>query len=677
MTNHRTTNLRTRPRARRGGFTLLEITVALVAILVVALGLATIFDSVGKTVAAGRRVGRLNQYAALLEQQLRSDFARMTRDGVLVVRQQFADVDGNRTFTPAGDRVQVWENDERPRPRRVDEVLFFARGDFESIRSSVPAADAWAARAQEAAIYYGHGMETLDTGSASIPPKVNDMNNVAGTAANVPVLGRAIADNPQRYGRDWSLVRRAVLLVPPGAAPERLPLLSGSVYDANVGSPAGQSLLRDKEMQVAGRPASPVFSRALSRAFLGGSANWPSPGTQPVFALNEQFWRADAMTLGSNYLQVTNATNAFAPVPVVASGLVDIATTSLGEISEQVQGFAFVDTTLGAEGRLPGNYLQSPSAPRPSRTLSPTVATGTWPQRPAPASAFESVDFVHAWMDDLMPTRNIDEASQFGIDEGPLANPDTRGVRIRTARQAPDLARLLRSEPANAAEARQLAQLQIDANTLTASNLVVGCTEFAVDWSFGQTKRGATLPLLDGGPPLGRPDGVLLWYGPANYGSGTNPPPVWAATAGFYRRPAITALNGAADLSLATGSVQRTIVRNDGTTPINNEANAQRFISERVIYGWSPMDAVTLPSGQPAPGPLPLSVTSYFGFVDPTFDPDLDGTPGLDGPTDARDRVQPWPWPTLVRVRVTIADPVEPQFEGTFEFVFEVPTPVQ
>jgi prepilin-type N-terminal cleavage/methylation domain-containing protein len=52
------------------GFTLLETLVAIAAVVVVAAGLAAVFDSIGKTVAAGRRVSRVNEYGRLLEQQL-------------------------------------------------------------------------------------------------------------------------------------------------------------------------------------------------------------------------------------------------------------------------------------------------------------------------------------------------------------------------------------------------------------------------------------------------------------------------------------------------------------------------------------------------------------------------------------------------------------------------------
>src|SRR5262252_2906544 len=79
------------PGRSRRGFTLMEIVVAVGAVALVAVGLASIFDTVGKTVTGGKRASNLNTYAGLLEAQLRADFAAMTRDGFLVIRQQWVD----------------------------------------------------------------------------------------------------------------------------------------------------------------------------------------------------------------------------------------------------------------------------------------------------------------------------------------------------------------------------------------------------------------------------------------------------------------------------------------------------------------------------------------------------------------------------------------------------------
>lgn len=115
-------------RRNRRGFTLVEVLVAVGAVALVAVGMAAIFDSVGKTVTGGRRVSALTAYATILEQQMRRDFDAMTRDGFLVIRQQYTN-DGTRQL-----RVPAHADDLAPRVRRIDEVVFFAQGDYSTAR---------------------------------------------------------------------------------------------------------------------------------------------------------------------------------------------------------------------------------------------------------------------------------------------------------------------------------------------------------------------------------------------------------------------------------------------------------------------------------------------------------------------------------------------------------------
>jgi prepilin-type N-terminal cleavage/methylation domain-containing protein len=704
---------RSTANASRRGFTLIEISVALAAVLIVAVGLAAIFDSIGKTVATGRRVSRLNQYARMLENQLRSDFGKMSRDGFLVIRQQFADADGTRDFVAADDRVQVFADDERARPRRVDEIMFFARGgggDFESQRQPLPGLENWRARSNEAAIYYGHGMIRPGSEATDSPPKINDANNFTGLPANVPVLGRAVANNPNRYAKDWILLRKATLLVQPEVT--RTPLgggITGQVYDANPLLAPGIALLADKECQIAGRPAMSTIFRSVNRTLV--PSGWePLP---PIFELDRQWWRTTGVgSLGDNYEDPGALNNArFPRAPTLASGLVDIATISLADVRSWVQGFANVQYDYSAIPRtrlavvsqpslLPSDYFDGlPPGPFPIAPPIPgtqvawtdvSPGVGPWtPSRPT-ATNFESIDYIHAWMDDAMPTRSID-ASTMGAPNSEIdasltaANlapePDntgvaTRGTRIRCEVQPPNLLAILGLTPGNATEARGLASLRADAQMLSASNLVVGCSEFAVDWSFGETAPDAggasPLPLLTNTAtsPIFKPSGTTLYYGPPTYRSGANPPANWSAVAGFYQ-------SSDSGLANATGTLTRPVRVNEPALSappfiVNGVANLP--MSERVIYGFSPMEVISPNIASPTVD-VPLSVSSYFGYTDPSFNPDLDLNGVATDPGDARttQRVLPWEWPRLIRVRVTIADPIDPTNEGTFEFVFNTP----
>ena len=63
---------------------------------------------------------------------------------------------------------------------------------------------------------------------------------------------------------------------------------------------------------------------------------------------------------------------------------------------------------------------------------------------------------------------------------------------------------------------------------------------------------------------------------------------------------------------------------------------------------------------------------SYFGYHDPTFDPD---DPNRNGNTSdaALAESNPWPWPKLLRVTISLADPNDPSIEETFQFVIDLP----
>ena len=166
MTQRRDIGHGLRPAARLAasagrGFTLLEMIVAVAAVALVAVGLASIFDAVGKTVSGGKRVSLLNQYAGLIENQMRRDFSEISRDGFLVVRQQFVDTRPGPPATASSSRKgqtptsSPSRRGHEPRPRRADEIIFFVRGNYQSARQ--PISPDLVVTSDTAMIYYGHG----------------------------------------------------------------------------------------------------------------------------------------------------------------------------------------------------------------------------------------------------------------------------------------------------------------------------------------------------------------------------------------------------------------------------------------------------------------------------------------------------------------------------------------
>ncbi|MFO0832822.1 MAG: hypothetical protein U0637_13400 [Phycisphaerales bacterium] len=634
--------------AGRPAFTLLELLVTIGAVAVVAVGLAAVFGAVGNAVATGRRVSRMTQYSRMLEAQLRKDFGSMTREGFLVIRQQYADRNNSGVLekpsaTDVGDGVRLGEADLAPRPRRVDEVIFFGKGDFVTSRPSLPD-PSWTARSDAAMVYYGHG-ERIDPndGQAGDPygePKLDYAH--IGNDPNYP--GRAGGYN--RFAGKWTLVRHATLLCP---LPSVNSLPAAPMYGVPVNTAPGIQLLRDKDCQFRGQPAMSSIFRAINSA-QGVGVPAASVVTNPGNLLTDYLWYADD-TQTSNPLPgavTQNFSGTTFRSPMLSSGLVDIATTSMEEVMQRLLG--------SGNAALPDGF--DPAVPQTNPgTSTSTLATPAGLGRTGPA---HEVDVAHAWMDNAFPapTSTIDPAAT-GTPY-PSANGSTiqqevsPGSRIRCEERAVELLAAVGGVGTNPNQRRYGAYTRGDRLMLPMNSLAPACSEFQVDWTFGQMDA----------------NNQLVWHGlvpltPPAGGADPNPRPYDDTDAGtrlFYDVPLI-----------------------------GLQYPGRYYVPERLIYGND------VPAGTTAAGGQIQALTSYFGQVDPVFNPDntntaptnINGTRVIEfGPPsaagngswgDAADSARvrvPWPWPTLIRVRVTLADPVDPkpETEQTFEYVFEVPT---
>ncbi|MDX2146337.1 MAG: hypothetical protein SFZ23_02345 [Planctomycetota bacterium] len=424
------------------GFTLVEIIVAVGAAALVAVGLAAIFDSVGKTVSGGRRLSDENAQIALLEQTLRADFARMTRDGFLVVRQQYANLNGDNTITLAADSVVFSDGaDERvpPRPRRIDEIMFFAKGDFYSVRE--PLDSSYVAQAKAARIYYGHGQRAipdLADASAYRRPRLNArQNEIAGR------LGVRSADNPNQFARDWILLRHVTLLAEPEANPA---LPERAVFEFNPSNTTQRQRLLDRDTQIALQPAASSIFRTLARTFPDDLE-----GGRPT----EQ---GEQKTLWSDDLYTGDPS----PWPRFSSGTIDIATTSLDEIRRIVTTSQVAPADIGNAD----DWRNNP----PTGSVSFGAGSSTWQQRR---------DRSHQWMLDALPTWS-------GWGGTPVAQQEFEGTRMRTEPAAPDYFTVLAADTSSQSEARRAASRRGDQLMLSASNILARCSEFVVEWTFGK-----------------------------------------------------------------------------------------------------------------------------------------------------------------------------------------------
>lgn len=720
----------------RGAFTLIEIMVAVGAVALIAVGLAAIFDSVGKTVTGGRRVSVLTTYAALMEDQFRKDFGNMTRDGFLVIRQQYAKTDYRNAarLSNNSDLIELYANQPvaQQRRRRVDEILFFARGDFVTKRP--PFVEGMIARSNAARIYYGHGQRRREVDNVafepgapiSLFPDPYDTNaDVLGFDENDKRhLGVADPDNPNRYASEWTLLRDAMLLIKPETIDTDSSYTEPPQNMTSLRSAAGPF---NRDAQIAFQPAAPSIFRRLCLDYpRNGSADW---------ARNRNIYvRRLPVGLPSTYPRPNNRGG-----PLAASGVVDIATTDLQEIRSQVvNGVQDFNTPGALVPLLPGEmtggldvvamreFAPTPANPLPAvRPLPPATI-------PAPTSpAAYSLDLMHAWMNQAFPTES-DPNPERALPYSNVVigqNDEAFGVRMRYEPQPPNMYDAISTDPAacppigsaGAGAAGQQGTIRArraDQVAITGSNFLPRCSEFIVEWSFGQTDRNTGEVKWFGLPRYAESNGqagiqnaaggdrpVVMPYPPVvNEINNADLNPVWH-TVKFRHKHPTDPTRPAAEVAIpvvqAVGqNVTRVIVPEFGLYPV----------TDRLIYGHTVRE-----HRQGANGGRPViaaenrpCLTSYFGYVDPTFNSrypsryptalDLNGDPynvpnrpvfdinaGV-GPDpdyfdtvygdafDSADPTIPCAWPTMVRITLSLADPRDPKIEETFQFVFQLPS---
>jgi hypothetical protein len=271
------------------------------------------------------------------------------------------------------------------------------------------------------------------------------------------------------------------------------------------------------------------------------------------------------------------------------------------------------------------------------------------------------------------------------------ANSDA-GERMRCELQPPDF---LGSIGSAAGDVFLKEYHRTDQNMLSASNFIPHCSEFIVEWSFGKA-----FPPDD---PQGR-GGQLMWHGLERAG-GVTP----------TGQPAFVALPYGDNDANGDDLYQMPYRRNDGTTGYwpPREAPGMWTLNVAVVRDFNIFNTGFVPE------------YSYFGYIDPTYrmrsawtdlpepgsnpprgnglfddinenfedldgdfmqdadEPTLGGDMWYDPPppggsnaekADPREPATiPWPWPKLVRITLSIADPNEPLREQTFQFIIEVP----
>ena len=244
----------------RPGFTLVEMLVAVGAVLLLSIGIGQIFKQVSKLVGTGSAVAELDQYARAIERQLRDDFAALERtpsdETFLAIRGRRAgDVDrngsigsivtgGERTIYLRRDDVDAelrggitnpYDDGGRGISPRLDEIMFLVSagtgGSGYASSERGRQGEERVVTAQSARIYYGHGVRPQ-------PPVIDQAGNPYdnqrplgdtlsgppnypirtvlpdGTALPIPEWGDVfgLENSRNQFAGDFFLLRQAVLL---------------------------------------------------------------------------------------------------------------------------------------------------------------------------------------------------------------------------------------------------------------------------------------------------------------------------------------------------------------------------------------------------------------------------------------------------------------------------------
>lgn len=631
---------------RRHGFTVVEMIVTVGILVVVTAGIATIFNTIGDTVARGRKLSELNRFAARVELVMRKDFEKMTRDGFLVIVNKNANF-GRDVKLYRGEKTDIDKDlfpgfsdyvapGDQPggRIRRSDEIMFFTRDQYESARRAI--SPDMIAHSQEAAIYYGHGQKRRPDILGNIQSPNNFFFNPAPWDSNYDFAANANqgglgfksttgALNPNEFARDWSLIRQVTLLSLPIGESQQVPV---NLFGINQFNPLERDTLEDSARQIALQPA----QRSIFNSLSWSRESRVSPGVPPVGGPDKIRWLFD---------RANNNLDTRMMPSYRASGLVDIVTEDLATIRGMIQSLPVkVAPTDYASFNSGGGFGTSRGIDRVNLNRddfeddywgTESDADPTLPD-PKDSDELDLLRFggvsqtqrerIRSWMIDALPSR---------WDLSDPLNP----VQLAGVRYEDIPTRLIFSDiqfPQTDDGDIQRAYAEANQEMLGSSVFVPRCTEFVVEWSYGFVDNNIVDPT---NPNYKK----MMWYGLDRYIDSDK--------------------NGILDFNdqrAALPYIPRGLGQ-AGTNPAELNRPRERGMDPKLIVG---VDRLGVPGGNPPPlNPSTVEIAT-FGFTDPrgTVDPSDDTI---------------WQWPKFVRITMSIADPDDRDIEETFQVIFELP----
>lgn len=597
-------------------FTLIEMLIAVGAVALIAVGLSKLFASTGETIKAGRRISALSEAANTLERQIRKDIDAIANggDGFMVIRNKRLYENGVE-----GRGIRLSNDDRNPAPgvRRVDEFMFFAHGSYTSAREpQYPGRTAVGAAAR---IYYGHGMrlDSYEDLTIHSDPMWHDTTSPriwqgAGTGG----LGE---NGPNRFAGTWTLLRHVTVLARPQRTANSGP---GAVFPGLLDA----TRWPDSIVQIGLQPAAASIFRVdpirlTAPDILGWGYKDPPSGAGGPTAFQLTLPRTREIARPGET----------SDWPSFVNGMVDVAAVDLNLIRARVIGVGRDPQASNQGNLLPsdlyfeqGYTLPLISQPTPKAMITSTqvLDNTVHGQKMTMAGAMPSND---PWL--------FDRGTLATPDQGRSGNQATayNEQRVIYAPAPPDFtgnlnpAHLGTPYPANEPYHRQ------DQAMLSSSVITPGCTEFIVEWSFGDVHAAPLNQTLTPG------DGGIIWHG-LTRDDGT--------PYGVHPYRAVSAFP-------ATGAV------------VDEHFNGVNRAVPAALIHWPIQQNPTGTHPTDVAGQRQMPLYSFFGYQDPSYIPqDATRDPStLD-----------WPWPRLLRFTYTLTDPSNPAVEQTYQFVVQVPS---
>lgn len=205
----------------RSGFTITELLIAVVLLIIIMLVAYRIFSTSSQVVRIGEGMAGINQELAAVERLIREDFSRLSQDGFFAIRCVAVpnDIRGEPLLDPALPPSEVV---------RCDQMVFFTTG-FDAIQTW-PRGSTFAEfqhrkpRSAVARVYYGHGFQirglnpplyaAADSGAQVLPgvePWFGGSTNLMNAAGDA--VASFVAPVP---ATEWTLARQSILMIDDG-----------------------------------------------------------------------------------------------------------------------------------------------------------------------------------------------------------------------------------------------------------------------------------------------------------------------------------------------------------------------------------------------------------------------------------------------------------------------------